>query len=259
MIDLRGAVRSGHYARKQIGCQDPLISWSHGTRFKIGLALAAELGVGQVVLDHGCGDGTLLGLLQDGPNPPARAVGSEVSELLVEDCRTRLGEDERLKFVLTSELDRPEHRHAYDLIVCMEVLEHVPDLDAEMDRFERLLRPGGHLLISVPVEIGPALIVKQVMRRVAGWRGLGHYPGTSTYSPREFVASVFAGRRQHIARPLFRDGEGRPFHDHKGFNFNVLHDLIAERFRVERVISSPVPWLPARTASQVWFIASKRP
>src|SRR5258705_34018 len=82
----------------------------------------------------------------------------------------------------------------------------------------RVLAAEGTLLVSVPVEIGVPLLLKQAVRRVAGWRGIGDYPGTSPYTPREYWLSVFAGDAQHIPRPVYGTDGPMPFHDHKGFN-----------------------------------------
>jgi len=50
-----------------------------------------------------------------------------------------------------------------------------------------------------------------VFRRVAGWRQIGHYPGTSSYSAGEMAVSIFAGSAQHLPRPVFDTGGG-PFY-----------------------------------------------
>ena len=78
------------------------------------------------------------------------------------------------------------------------------------------------------METGLPLLVKQAARRIAGWRGIGDYPGTSPYSWREYCTSVFAGSRPHLVRPVY--GERMPFHDHKGFNWMALRDRLARRF-----------------------------
>jgi hypothetical protein len=97
--------------------------------------------------------------------------------------------------------------------------------------------------------------VKQAARCIAGWRGIGDYPGTSPYSWREYAASVFAGARQHLTRPVY--GGDTPFHDHKGFNWMALRDKLSRRFLIQRVVASPLPRLGAHLATQVWFVARK--
>lgn len=245
----------GHYARKQLLSKDRLIAWSHRRRFETGLRLARRLG-GRRVLDYGCGDGTFLSMLASSA-PLEEGVGAEVDARIVEDCRQRLSPHGALRFFSTGELDAPEHAGRYDLVVCMEVLEHVADRGALIRRLARLTAPQGALLVSVPVETGLPLLVKQAARRVAGWRGIGDYPGTSSYTPRELLRGLFAGRRQHLARPVFHTPDGRAFHDHKGFNWMLLRDELRSGLRVERTVGSPLPALGPRLASQVWFVARR--
>jgi SAM-dependent methyltransferase len=248
------ALREGHYAAKQIFCRDPLIAWTHRRRFATGLRLARAFR-GRRLLDYGCGDGTFLALLLATEDPPAAAVGAELSDDQVTDCRTRLGGRSGLSFVAIDQLESPLHLEQYDAVVCMEVLEHVVEVDTVIDRLWRLLVQGGTLVVSVPVETGLPLLVKQAARRVAGWRGVGDYPGTSPYTWREYAASMFAGAEPHLTRPVF--GGATPFHDHKGFNWMTLRDRLARRFDIERLVASPFPWLGANFATQVWFVAHK--
>ena len=260
MDELPQTISAGHYAKKQILCKDRLIAWSHRRRFETGLRLARRYAGGARVLDYGCGDGTFLAMLTGGePSAaPAEAVGAEIGVALVEDCRRRHGARAGLRFVLAEELDAPEHSGGYGLVVCMEVLEHVVGPEALVGRLAGLLAPGGRLLVSVPVETGLPLVVKQAARRVAGWRGVGDYPGTAPYTFGEMLRSVFAGRRQHIERPVHKSEGGAAFHDHKGFNWMRLRGALSERFEIEQTLGSPVAWLPPHLASQAWFVARNR-
>ena len=92
------------------------------------------------------------------------------------------------------------------------------------------------------------------VRRIAGWRKVGQYPGTTSYSPAELVSGILAGSRQHVQRPIFDAGSG-PFHDHKGFNWMVLRKHLQRDFVMERVLASPFAWLGPHLATQAWLIA----
>lgn len=252
------SLREGHFAKKQIFSRDWLISWSHRSRFQTGLQLAQQF-AGKRVLDYGCGDGSFLAMLMNTSGVPSAAVGVEISPDSVADCRTRLGRLPGLSFILDEELNLPENNGAFDAVICMEVLEHVIEVQPLISRFAGLLAPGGKLLVSVPIETGPPLLVKQLVRRVAGWRGIGDYPGTTPYSLTELTASLLAsGKRQHIERPIHTNPDGSRFHDHKGFNWMVLRELLARGFHLERTQTSPLPWLSPYLASQVWFLLQKK-
>lgn len=251
------ALREGHYATKQIFCKDRLIAWSHQRRFETGLRLAQPL-AGKRVLDYGCGDGTFLALLDAGPHAPAAAVGTELDVFQVDDCRRRFSDHPRLRFESIASLDGEAHRGQYDGVICMEVLEHVVELTTVIERLWRVLAPDGTLLVSVPVETGLPLLIKQAARCVAGWRGIGDYPGTSPYTWAEYRAGLFAGRAPHLDRPVYGLDTRTPFHDHKGFNWMTLQDRLADWFDIDRVVASPLPWLGPHLATQVWFEARKR-
>ena len=256
MNDLQTAIGRGHYARHQLFSRARLVAWSHRRRFDAAVALARQF-AGKRVLDYGSGDGTFLALTMLTDHAPAVGVGAELVRETINDCRLRYRSEARLQFVEVRDLDSSDHRGRYDAVFCMEVFEHVVDWEPELARFAQVLAPGGTLIISVPVEIGLPLIVKQLVRRIAGWQKIGHYPGTSPYSPGEMVRSVFAGATQHIRRPVFDFGRG-PFHDHKGFNWLVLKNRLEREYLVERVLASPFSWLGPHLATQAWFIARLR-
>lgn len=255
MPNLRDAIQQGHYARKQIFSRDKLVAWSHSRRFATAVSLAGGF-KGKRVLDYGCGDATFLAMTMLTDAAPALAVGAELSSEAVNECRLRYRAEPRMRFALVDELSTSEHLGRYDAVFCMEVLEHVVDWEPDLERLEKLLAPGGKLIVSVPVETGLPLIIKQAVRRIAGWRRIGHYPGTSCYSLSEMAASVFAGNQQHIRRPIFDNITG-PFHDHKGFNWIVLKGRLSRQFVIERVLASPFPWLGPHLATQAWFICRR--
>ena len=99
-----------------------------------------------------------------------------------------------MSFVQVTSLDTPEHASRYDAVFCMEVLEHVFDWEPELARMSRLLAPGGTLVVSVPVETGVPVLVKQIVRTIAGWRKIGHYPGND-------VVLVERARIGRLCRP----------------------------------------------------------
>jgi SAM-dependent methyltransferase len=47
------------------------------------------------------------------------------------------------------QIDLPDH--SIDVLLTAHVLEHVPDLERALSEVRRILRPGGHALIQVPV------------------------------------------------------------------------------------------------------------
>lgn len=252
---MKDALRSGDYARKQIYCPDPVVAWSHGRRFSLAARLAAE-NPGTRLLDFGCGDGTFVALTHGAVRD---AVAADVDERQLEDCRRRLHTLTNVRFLSTATLDAEEHRRAYDVVTCMEVLEHCVDVERRrvLDTLARLCRPGGRIIISVPIEVGPALAGKQLFRALAAFRGLGDYRHRETYTAAELARALLA--RPNLARAEYEvDGETGPIRycGHKGFDWRTLQCEVAERMCLERRMFTPMPMLGPVMNSQVWFVCT---
>lgn len=245
-------VRDGHYARKQLYCPSRVVAWSHGRRFRLAVRLAGERAGGRL-LDYGCGDGTFVALVHD---RFAEVVGADLDAGQIVDCRTRLAHLANARFVVTSSLG-PDHAGSYDVVSCMEVLEHTVDDERRrvLAELARLVKHDGRLVISVPIEIGTALIGKQIVRALAAWRRHGDYRHRETYSPRELAAAAFG--RTGLARATYtveRPEGSSTYCGHKGFDWRALSRELHERFVVERRLFSPMPLAGPLLNSQVWFV-----
>ena len=91
------------------------------------------------ILDIGAGTGDFLSVAK---NDGWQTVGVEPSE----KAKT-IAKNKGVSFVeQTSELEN----NSFDVISMWHVLEHVPDLDAQIKELKRLLKPSGTLIIAVP-------------------------------------------------------------------------------------------------------------
>ena len=99
------------------------------------------------VLDVGCGEGFVLGALQDA-GVTARLTGVDRSEQAITDARRRLGDDVELRVADVASLGGEEER--YDLVLALEVLEHLDD-PGELLALAAA-RSRGAVLVSVPWE-----------------------------------------------------------------------------------------------------------
>jgi SAM-dependent methyltransferase len=102
-----------------------------------------RLGRGQDarILDAGCGSGSVLDRLADF----GKVTGADISPASVAATRAR-GHD-----VHQASLDRlPFENDSFDLVTCLDVLEHTSDDVAALRELRRVIRPGGHLLLTVP-------------------------------------------------------------------------------------------------------------
>ncbi len=94
------------------------------------------------ILDVGCGDGLFFEALE----PFGKVEGLEPDASLVNDPRWR----ERIKIARLSENAETLQDSAYDLILMLDVLEHIDDHHAALRTLSKSLLPGGRLLLTVP-------------------------------------------------------------------------------------------------------------
>ncbi|MBF0108288.1 MAG: class I SAM-dependent methyltransferase [Magnetococcales bacterium] len=112
------------------------------------------------LLDVGCGLGYLSEMLGQG----YQCVGVDCDMASLEANRER-----KIGWMVRGRVDRLAFRDAsFDLIICSEVLEHLPQgLDAAaLKEMARILKPGGRILITVPALEG--------IRATSRLRNMGH-------------------------------------------------------------------------------------
>lgn len=98
-----------------------------------------------VVVDFGCGLGVMLPFLQ-----------SRASRILACDLSTEhltgLYQGTKITFYQQLEAIASAYRHGINLILALDVLEHVADLEPILKIFAELLGAGGEIVISGPTE-----------------------------------------------------------------------------------------------------------
>jgi len=88
--------------------------------------------------------------------PSSRISGLDIKQEQVDDCNgffSRIGLSERVVFEY-ADLTTLEASDSYDLILSVDVMEHIEDDRTVFQRFYRALRPAGVLLISTPSDQG---------------------------------------------------------------------------------------------------------
>lgn len=133
-------------------------------------AAAAAEGRTLSILDVGCGWGILLRYLEARPHFSAMAISAtELTDAFVyhkEAYRQFYKGDLAAGYpAIPSE--------SYDVVVCEQVLEHLDDVDPGLGTLVRLVKPGGRLIIGVPIFIPPLHLVRRhVLPLVCGHCGL---------------------------------------------------------------------------------------
>ncbi|MER7573717.1 methyltransferase domain-containing protein [Streptomyces sp. NPDC126514] len=204
--------------------ENPAVPVSSGTPRSLRQArmLAAALGTSTpaTVLDIGCGDGTAAAVAAP-LLPGHRIIGVDWSQDALRRARTRLACDP-VRGELTGG-GLPFRSESADAVLFSEVIEHLVDPDAALDEIRRVLRPGGHLMLSTPnlaawynralVLAGVQPVFSEVsLRAIHGRPGkevVGHLRLYTARALKEFVAASgfdvvrLAGAPFHgVPRPL---------------------------------------------------------
>ncbi|MFC3022847.1 bifunctional 2-polyprenyl-6-hydroxyphenol methylase/3-demethylubiquinol 3-O-methyltransferase UbiG [Vibrio zhugei] len=102
---------------------------------------------GKTVLDVGCGGGILAeSMAKEGADVTGLDMGKEpleVARLHALETGTQLSYIQS-----TIEDHATTHRHHYDVVTCMEMLEHVPDPQSVISACCELVKPGGDVFFS---------------------------------------------------------------------------------------------------------------
>ena len=100
-------------------------------------------------LDAGCGDGRFLAALPALGPVPQRVVGVDIAESILDTARRATAEVGLEPELIRANLERlPLGDAEFDLVVSVQVLEHLVDPAAGVRELARVLRPGGTLLLS---------------------------------------------------------------------------------------------------------------
>lgn len=110
------------------------------------------------VLDVGCGEGRHAHAAAI--TGASEVVGLDLDNLRVEQARKDHREtiaddsDATTSFLSGDATDLPFSTDTFDVIICSEVLEHLPDYHAALDELARVCTPAATLAVSVP-RFGP--------------------------------------------------------------------------------------------------------
>lgn len=102
---------------------------------------------GKNLLDLGCGGGILSeAMALAGANVTGIDANESAIAAAVEHSRQN---SLRITYhTVTAEEFAADHVRAFDAVTCMELLEHVPDVQSLIASCAHMLRPGGHLFLS---------------------------------------------------------------------------------------------------------------
>lgn len=132
---------------------------------------------GRRVLDIGCGGGLLSeSLAQSGADVTAIDLAPELVKVArLHALETGVDIDYRVQAAEDLAAEQP---HSFDVVTCMEMLEHVPDPSAVIAACRTLLKPDGQLFLSTinrtPAAFAVAIVGAEYVARLLP-KGTHHY------------------------------------------------------------------------------------
>jgi 2-polyprenyl-6-hydroxyphenyl methylase/3-demethylubiquinone-9 3-methyltransferase len=121
------------------------------------------------VLDVGCGGGILSEAMA---RAGARVLGIDLSQAVLDVAELHALEGKvpvEYRAIAAEELAQ-ERPAAFDLVTCMEMLEHVPDPAASVKALAALVKPGGDVIVSTinrnPLAFAVAIVGAEYIARV---------------------------------------------------------------------------------------------
>jgi SAM-dependent methyltransferase len=118
----------------------------------------------RTVCEVGCGAGEILSRMHE-DLPESQFTGYEISPQAYELCAAR--QRDRLRFVLG---DLLETREKFDLLLCIDVFEHIPNY---LSFLERLREHAGRFIFHIPLDLS-VLTILRPNRLLKGRYGVGH-------------------------------------------------------------------------------------
>lgn len=136
--------------------RNPTRRWLHLTRKSWIDAAVASMGPGQAALEVGPGSGVYLTTLSTHFDT---VTASDIEEAHLEHLAPRFANVTITRDDITASGLRPR---SFDLILCSEVVEHIPDSAAAIRGMFTLLRPGGTLILSTPQRFSPLELASKI-------------------------------------------------------------------------------------------------
>ena len=165
-----------HGVAKAYGRWAPVYDFVFGPVFARGRSAAVEAAerVGGRVLEVGIGTGISLPSYR----PSTRVFGVDISEPMLEKARERVAElglrnVEGLAVMDAEHLDFPDD--SFDVVMAQYVVTAVPNPEAALDEFARVVKPGGEIVLTTRIGADAGLrgTLEKAFSPVAnrlGWR-----------------------------------------------------------------------------------------
>lgn len=222
-----------------------VVSWLHSLRYKHILRLCesmARLSRGKAIkiVEIGCAHAKLFSILNE--RFQIDYTGVEVDQHFADTARARYGAASNFRLINEPAENAYSYMANADMIVALETFEHIPEHNV-VRIIEAIAAARPKILVcSVPVEIGPAIWLKNVGSLLVGYMRHGEYRWAETF---------WAGLYQLDRLPPHGIR-------HKGFDWRWLAQTIRHNMQIVETRRFPVRFLPAAFAFSIFMVVVPR-
>ena len=212
--------------------RNPLLCFRYQRRLEIVRSLVScRLSPSARICDLACGDGTWLRFIE-----PEIGYGLGLDLGWGDTTRSWKHDSPKIAFERVDFMDAHLSPGSFDIVTCLETLEHVDDPERVIRRMEDLCRPGGVAVISVPIEMGMSLLIKEITARLMAYKRASD--PSARWTAKEIASAVF-GNIEKVKHARQESGRAT----HKGFDYRDVGRLFRETFSAVRVRCTPFPLL----------------
>ncbi len=158
------------------------------------LVRVASLRVGERVLDVGCGTGVVTRLAAEQVGPGGKVAGLDVNPGMLAVAGSVTPPELGVEWHEAGAESMPLPDGAFDVVFCQMSLQFIPDRLRALREMQRVLTPGGRLVLSVP---GPAAPMFEILADAMGRHIAPQAAG--------FVRAVFALNDEAELEALLKD------------------------------------------------------
>jgi ubiquinone/menaquinone biosynthesis C-methylase UbiE len=111
-----------------------------------------------IVLDAGCGYGRYTKLMKK-LNFNVHSI--DISKPMIDEIKKI---NPQFKLCQVENIDYPDH--FFDLVLCIDVADHLKSLRKAIEEFYRVLKKNGYILLTVAIPHSPFILMNKVMRKL---------------------------------------------------------------------------------------------
>lgn len=228
--------------------KNPVKRWLQYRRIASALNLATKNQSKEVgtILDFGAGNGELIKLASDRYSN-AQFFCYEPNPSLAEEAKSNLVSIQNVSFCGSL---NDINNCRFDLIFCLEVFEHLPEVQAKraLQDIDSHLELSGTAIFGVPVEIGIPALYKGLFRK-------GRRKNTFDTDLKHIFNSLIGLPPQQ--RPSSEIAPGMSYYfEHMGFDYRGFETDLKERFKI--ISRSFSPWNFRGLMPEVYYVAQRR-